>query len=379
MSLLNSQSHQLASEVKGRLKEVLLDIVENVEISADFSIRHPNYQPWEMPAEMLSRIQALPKEMQDKYMSLQLRSFLYGVYYNGSMQASQALGSENKGRQLDLENNSFAGVAMDFYVQLEEANKGEGYFDSGWSVLREETDGSLAVTKGGLRLHIQRKKHLQESEQAAALSDFVSIMMPKNLVQNGFYMAVGNAGLQGEEAMVRVYFNFTPEGAVAVMAGLTERLNQRGIPFSFKALYNPVDYQRYDAGVLYFGKTDYELVRQIVANVYQQNQSIFKPEIPLFTLELAPGLGLAEEPDKKFGSEESFGMNRCQIIANGLLMAWQQGDNSATGRMAAISEQFSGLGIDWQRPYLNADSEDVYRGFCPVDAPGKPGFFKKSL
>jgi hypothetical protein len=43
-------------------------------------------------------------------------------------------------------------------------------------------------------------------------------------------------------------------------------------------------------------------------------------------------------------------------------MAWQQEDNSAAGRIAAISEQFSGLGIDWHRPYLNADSEDVYQG-----------------
>jgi hypothetical protein len=113
--------------------------------------------------------------------------------------------------------------------------------------------------------------------------------------------------------------------------------------------------------VLYFGKTDYELVREIVANVYHQNQSVFKQEIPLFTLELAPGLGLAEEPDKKFGSEESFGMNRCQIIANGLLMAWQQEENSAAGRITAICEQFSELGIDWQRPYLNADSKNVYQ------------------
>ena len=30
-----------------------------------------------------------------------------------------------------------------------------------------ENDGSLAVTKGGLRLHIQRNKHLQAFEQAA--------------------------------------------------------------------------------------------------------------------------------------------------------------------------------------------------------------------
>lgn len=361
MSLLNSQSHQLTSEIGTRLKEVLLDIVENVEISADFSIRHPNYEPWEMPTDMLSRIQALPKHIQEKYIILQLRGFLYSIYYNGSIQKSQALGDGNKHQQLDLENNSFAGVSMEFYLQLDKANKGEGYFDSGWSVLREETDGSVAVTKGGLRLHIQRDKHLPEYEKSAVVGDVVSILMPKNLVQNGFYMAVGNAGLQREEAMVRIYFNVTPEGAVAVMAGLTEKLNEMGIPFSFKTLYNSADYQRYDSGVLYFGKQDYKLVRQVVSDVYQQNQSVFKQETPLFTLELAPGLGLAEEPDKKFGSEESFGMNRCQIIAHGLLMAWQQEDNSAVGRITAISEQFSGLGIDWQRPYLNADSEDIYQ------------------
>ena len=95
--------------------------------------------------------------------------------------------------------------------------------------------------------------------------------------------------------------------------------------------------------------------------VYLENQSHFKSEIPLFTMELAPGVGLAEEPDKKFAIQESFGMNRCQVIANGLLAAWQQGDNSTEGRMRAILEQFSLLGIDWQRPYLNANSEDVYR------------------
>ncbi|NET15569.1 MAG: hypothetical protein F6K08_23405, partial [Okeania sp. SIO1H6] len=58
---------------------------------------------------------------------------------------------------------------------------------------------------------------------------------------------------------------------------------------------------------------------------------------------------------------ESFGMNRCQIIANGLLTAWQQGDNSTEGKIKAILEQFSLLGIDLQRPYLNANSEDIYR------------------
>jgi hypothetical protein len=63
-------------------------------------------------------------------------------------------------------------------------------------------------------------------------------------------------------------------------------------------------------------------------SVYAENQLHFRTEVPLFTKLLAPGLALAEEPDCKFAAVESFGMNRCQIVANGLLEAWQNGDES---------------------------------------------------
>ncbi|YAG04731.1 hypothetical protein NSTC731_00949 [Nostoc sp. DSM 114167] len=118
--------------------------------------------------------------------------------------------------------------------------------------------------------------------------------------------------------------------------------------------------KRYDSGVLYFNKRNYEVVRQLLKIVYQKHQLHLKSEIPLFTKQLALGLGLAEEPDQKFAVQESFGMNRCQIVANGLLTAWYQEDNSIEGRMQAIREQFSSVGIELHRSYLNANSEDIY-------------------
>ena len=148
------------------------------------------------------------------------------------------------------------------------------------------------------------------------------------------------------------------------MGSLTQRLNEMTIPFSFKVLYNPKDYQRYDSGVLYFDKKDYEVVREVLEVVYRETRSHFKPEAPLFTMQLAPGLGLAEEPDQKFAHQESFGMNRCQMVANGLLEAWHQGDDSPEERMKAVFGQFSILGIDLQHPYLNIDSEDIYQRIC---------------
>ena len=360
MQLLSLQS-SLSSVL-----DSLQDIANNVEIKSDFCISHPAYKPLEIPDEVVTRFQRTPLDLQNKYLSLQLQSFLYGIYYNGSLQAHLAtgIGSSDLALHQNLENNTFLGVDVEFYDRLHKSNLGEGYFDPGWSVLRQEGDGSIAVTKGGLTLHIERDRHLQSTEQSASVGNLVPIRMPRNLVQNGFYMAVSDAGPDTYPQTVRVYFNLTPEGAIALMESLTRELNQIRIPFTFKVLYNPSDYGRYDSGVLYFEKSNYEAIRQVLRSVYAEKRSHFRTEVPLFTKLLAPGLALAEEPDCKFAAVESFGMNRCQIVANGLLEARATGDESPQSRMASIHQHFSLLGIDWQHSYLNANSLDIY---TPLD------------
>jgi hypothetical protein len=350
-----------------KLLEVLQDIVHQVEIKPDFAIHHPGYKPLELSVEMVERFQTMPTQIQHKYLSLQLRNFIYGIYYNASMHSTLALDGKGSSLPLDLENNTVLGIDLGFYEQLHESNCGAGYFDPGWTVIREEADGSLAVTKGALRLHIHKEKHLQSTKRSAVIGDQVAIKLPKNRLQNGFYMAVSNHGFgrlehsKHQPITVRIYFNLTPPGAVVVMKNLTQQLNNLAIPFSFKVLYNPQDYGRYDSGVLYFDKEYYEVVKEVLQVVYAENKLHFLREVPLFTLQLAPGLGLAEEPNQKFSEQESFGMNRCQIVANGLLKAWYQGDNSIDGKMQSIYKQFSNLGIDLQRVYLNSGSEDIYK------------------
>ena len=366
MTQLLDSPQTKVNNCSNRLQAVLEDIVNRVEIRSDFSVRHPNYKPLELPDEAIARFQKMPLKMQQKYLSLQLRSFLYGIYYSGSMRQALALDTEDNNLPLNLENNTVLGVDLEFYNRIHTSNSGQGYFEPGWSILKEESDGSLVVTKGGLRLHIERDLHLQSDEQAAVVGDTVAIKMPKNRVQNGFYVSVGNtrANLHQEESvLVRVYFNLTPDGAVGVMGDLTQQLNEQNIPFDFKVLYNPQDYQRHDSGVLYFDKSNYQQVHRILQQVYQEHQSHFKAEVPLFTLQLAPGLALAEEPDQKFAERESFGMNRCQIIANGLLEAKDRGKNSLDEKMQCILEQFSLSGVDLDRTYLNTDSKNIYQGF----------------
>ena len=369
MQMLNSLPNQMPDTASEKLLASLQDIASKVEIQSDFcGISHSDYTPLQLQAETVARLQQLPSELQNKYLSLQLCSFLYGMYYSGFLQTVLAPEAESADLAVhqNLENNTFLGVDTAFYERLHESNYGEGNFDPGWSVLRQKSDGSLAVTKDGLTLHVERDRHLQPEAQSAAIGDSVAIRLPRNRMEQGFYLAIGNAGPHScphrdtQPEIVGIYFNLSAEGAVAVMGSLTQQLNAIALPFTFKALYNPSDYGRYDSAVFYFDKSNYQAVRSVLQRVYAEHQSHFQAEVPLFTKLLAAGLALAEEPDGKFADQESFGISRCQIVANGLLEAWQKGDRSPEGRMAAILHHFSLGGIELNRPYLNANSEDIY-------------------
>jgi HopA1 effector protein family len=360
MQLLNSQPTKLLPE---SLQISLADIIHRLQIQSHLCISHPDYKPLKLPESAIPRFQQLPSDLQNKYLSSQLSNFIYGIYYNGSLK--RALAPDREGKNLavkqNLENNTLLGVDVVFYDRLHENNKGEGYFSQDWLVVKKEEDGSLAVHRDGLTLYVEPDKHLSPEEQNATIGDSVAIKVPKNVVQNGFYMAVSNAAPQTEVDTVRVYFNLTTEGAVAVMSSLTGTLNAINIPFTFKALYNPSDYGRYDSAVLYFDKSNYQRVHPVLEKVYSEQRSHFQKEVPLFTKLVAPGLAIAEEPEQKFSEQESFGTNRCQIIANGLLEAWHQGDDSPESRMAAILKQFASVEVELERPYLNPNSEDIYQ------------------
>ncbi|MBX9254728.1 hypothetical protein H1Q63_12340 [Desmonostoc muscorum CCALA 125] len=361
MQLLDSLQTQL-SEVPEPLQTSLQDIIHKVEIQSHYRIQHPDYKPMELPESAIPGFQQLPLDLQNKFLSLQLRSFLYGIYYNGSLKSALAPDADTTNLALNqnLENNTLLGVDVAFYERLHESNRGEGYLSNDWLVIKEETDDVLMVYKNALKLHIQRNIHLQPAERNVTVGNSVAIRMPKNLVQNGFYMAIGNAASHQNKNIVRVYFNLTPEGAVAVMDSLTTQLNSIDVPFSFKALYNPSDYGRCDSAVLYFDKNKYEAVHPVLERVYLEHQSYFQEEVPLFTKLIAPGLAIAEEPDDKFSDRESFGTHRCQIIANGLLESWLQGNDTPAKRITAVLQHFSLHKVELQHPYLNANSEDIY-------------------
>jgi hypothetical protein len=360
MQILNSFPNLLA-ELPDFLQMSLQDIVTQIQIESHHYIKHPHHKNLELPDSVFSRFQELPLEIRNQHLRLELRNLIYGIYYNGSAKTEHISDIEktNSAPEQNLENNSLFGVDLEFYDRLHRSNKGVGYWSHNWLVVKQELDGILVVQKNGLTLHIPDNIYLAQKDLSATVGNLVTIKMPKNLVQSAFYMAISNMDSPGEN-LARIYFNLTPNGAVAVMEDLTVKLNELGINFSFKALNNPTTYGRYDSAVLYFEKNKYTTIYPILTGVYQENKSHFYPQVPLFTKFLAPGLACAEEPKHKFSHQESFGTHRCQIVANALLDAWRQEKDTPKDRILSILQHFSSSSIKLTHPYLNPDSVDIY-------------------
>ncbi len=359
----------LEVEAQNGIDTYLLDIVTNIKIGEDFCLYHSNYQPFILPVKIADRLQESSLEIQRKYRTVFLRNFIYEIYYRGSRQRIVAENIDHNPEYLPQQNvvqNSTLELDKKFYEQLHKSNSGAGYYDYGWRVLRQEPDGSLAVSKSGLTLHVEADWQIKPPLQSPQRGQLIAVWMPKNRLQNGFYIAMGNVAYQ-ESADVdtnppgaRIYLHITPEGAIALMESLTNVLNSGSIPFCFKVPYNPHGYNRYDGGVLSFESQTYPAVRKVLQTLYTKHQQHFHPEIPLFTKFLAPGVSFAEEPNPKFAPQEDFGVHRCQIIANALLEAEEKGNNSVEGKMRSIRQHFARLGLDLQHPYLNPGSCDRY-------------------
>ena len=68
------------------------------------------------------------------------------------------------------------------------------------------------------------------------------------------------------------------------------------------------------------------------------------PQIPAFTLELAPGVGLAENA----AAAESFGMRRCALLADAVVRAHEH----AIAALDAVAARFAEDGVLLDAPYL---------------------------
>jgi hypothetical protein len=337
-------------------EHLIQDIAAKINILDDFAIYYGDQEPITLPEELQQRFTQLPEEMRNEYLQVKLQNLIQEIYY-----AKDQDGDREEEKEEAVENSAVKWSKSRFIKDLQANNHSQGYFQSGWLIVGQSQDGLLQVKKDDLILHIEAEHHLTPTQQNARKGDLVAIKMPPQLVEPGCYIAVSNAGsledlIAKDEQIVDTYFNINAEGALALMDGITEELNRLDLVFHFQVLYHPNDYGWYDSACLSFARCDYKLVKSTLDRIYQKNQTFFQPEIPPFTKYLASGLSLAERPNATI----SFRQHRCKIIALGLIEAWQTGKKSLPEKVNCILERFKQAEIEFDRPYLNPKSSDIY-------------------
>jgi HopA1 effector protein family len=344
-------------------QQQLITIINNIEIAPDLTISHPDYPPLPLDPELSARYSQVPIELQTKFLTTRVRNYLYDLYFTGSLLPISTL--ETTDRTVPpIKNHLVNGVDLDFFRRLDRSNTSRGYLDPDWQIVAETEDRELVVLKDGLHLHVDRQRYVPPNFHQATIDDWIPVFLPHNLVGIDTYMMVGNLGspepqptdIEGSSPLLRVYFNVSPDGAVAIAEQLTNELNQLGIQFQFGVLHNPAEFYRYDAATLYLDRASYLAAQPHLAALYRSHQADFSPDVPIFTKQLAPGLGIAEEPL----TTDPFGIHRCELVAEGLVSAFYQGQSSATDRLKWIETAWGNAQLDRSHPYLNPTATDCY-------------------
>jgi hypothetical protein len=255
---------------------------------------------------------------------------------------------------------------VDLTPALSEANATRERWDVGWQVYQVLPSGQVLALKDGRTRALWPGEFLTTDAPGMALRPGMNLsvffMRETKTMQPGFYFAFGEAeaGELDNFSLARLYWNVRAEGAVPLVRAVTRGLNRFQVPFRFKCLTSSAFYTRNDAAVLYVDKRFYRVTARVLANVHEEVARHLRPDAPLFTKRLADGLALAEEPY----TGESFGMQRCRILAEGLLSAHARGLRDEAARLEEVERHFEAYGLTLEAPYLNPRSVDQYE-FTP--------------
>src|SRR5215471_7602148 len=253
-----------------------------------------------------------------------------------------------------------AGPDADFLQRLSQANASTPRWDADWQVRRIETNGQIWAEKAGVVRILLAGEYVNFNGPGLALKTggAVTIFAPKEstTVQPGLYFAFGETVMASDHLdIVRLYWNITSDGALELLRNISRDMNRFQVPFQFKCSICRQGYDRRDAAVLYVHRKFYSIVRELVSEWSQACRQFLRDDVPLFTLPVEKGIGLAEDP----GTGESFGMNRCRHVADALWTAHASG-LPRQQYWSEVKRHFQKHGLDLSRPYLNAGSVDRY-------------------
>jgi hypothetical protein len=246
----------------------------------------------------------------------------------------------------------------DLVSLLAASNHSRAGWEQGWTIDQVLAGGRMLARKNGHARTFAAGEYISSRGPGAGPESEGPVVVfrvsESRTLQPSYYYAFSETICPFEEdtGMLRYYWNIRAAHAPMLMACATRGLNRFQIPFHMKFPVKESSYGRRDAVVLYSHCWYYSITAMVLESVYADIADHLRPETPLFTKELAPGLGIAEDPG------ESFGQHRCRILAQCLL---DHRGQTVDEKLHAFKEAFSQRGFSLDSPWLNAGSANEYR------------------
>lgn len=244
-----------------------------------------------------------------------------------------------------------------FTTQLRKSNHQKSYWSRGWIIEHINTDGSILVVKNGFRKRFNPGEFIKEipNEKLEIEGKIKAFISTDFLTKaDGFYHIYGRELSDDfDEALVRFYFNLTPPAAISLIELLSKKLLT---PFHFKCLKNSESYSRADSGVLYIDKRYFYTVLPIIKSIHKHIINLLNYDTPLFTLELAKGLGFGENPRN---NSQSFGTLRSNLIAESIVEVHFEGYSKDKFKTEVL-KKIQHKGYDLTQFHLNPHSTFPY-------------------
>lgn len=251
---------------------------------------------------------------------------------------------------------------VEFLKSLKKANPAKGYYQEGWKIVARE-GADVRVARDGITLAVDPEKHFPAAQRDAVAGQSVPVRFPafSTMASTGFFVTFSELGPVAGVPITRFYLNVAGDAAGPLMQALLPRLLKMKIPYTFKTISDPKRYTRRDATVLYVGRQDYGAVARELLDLHHKHFEWFREGVPGFTLPLAKGIGVADNPAADRQGMVSFGEKITSKLAEVILKAANALDPfTSSGLYAELLAGLQADGLDPGRLYLSGAGAPDY-------------------
>ena len=247
----------------------------------------------------------------------------------------------------------------EFIEKLQAANPCRYRWDNDWEIIRKSDNGEIQIRKGE-RYRAGEYAFTSGPNVVMGIGSRVNLQVLRDsfLVQQGMYFVFGDSldDRYDSYETVRFYFSIHPQTAPTLLSHLAHQFNRFQVPFYLKVQQDPANFDRLDPFVVYMTRRYYQIVLKLLSRMPSEITEALGTDVPLFAKKRIDGVGLAEDP----GSQRSFGQNRCVIIAEALIDAWEHKIDSTDEKLALIEQKFADNHYSLDHPHLCRSVTDIY-------------------